>query len=164
MRLAIAAVLTASLAAGAGRGADEYLKDGKLTAALEVRDVQGGFAGFTGQAFVIEPSGEFRVVRVFNEETKEVLRKGKLSEGQLAALAYHLGGQELAKLPKELGGFRGANPHVVSIRFGDKLSTLTATPGQDLREVTPGKGGADNALSRFVALVVIVEHWTKDGN
>jgi hypothetical protein len=43
-------------------------KDGKLTHMLKLGDTQGGIAGFTGTARIIEPSGEWRTERIPPDE------------------------------------------------------------------------------------------------
>src|SRR4051812_35518070 len=112
MKRAVWAALGLALLAGAGRAAEvgDYLtKDGKLKQPLEFRDGQGGFAGVTGIAWAVETDGSYTVFTFLNDRVQKTLRKGKLSEKQLAALAAHLAAQDVARLPEALGGFKGAN-------------------------------------------------------
>src|SRR5918992_1297616 len=115
-------------------GLSNYLtKDGKLTHMLKLEDTQGGIAGFTGTARIIEPSGEWRTERI---PPDELLSKGKLTTNQLVALAHQLDALDLLNLPNELGETPQANPHILDISFGDKGSSLSVRPG-DLRELVP---------------------------
>ncbi len=162
MERAALAALGIVLLATAARAADpgDYLKDGKLRQALELRDGQGGFAGVTGTAWVIEPDGSWTVFTFLNDRTQRTLRKGKLSEKQLAALAAQMAAQDVAGLPEMLGGFKGANPHVFSLRFGSHTATASVPPGQALTEtVLPGEA----AWPRFVAAAAAVQLWTAGG-
>src|SRR5262245_29630940 len=77
-----------------------YLKDGQLAQTLEIIDVQGGFAGFTGTAWVVEPSGKYTVYKVFNQKRDEI-GKGELTKEQIAALAKELGRYGAADLKGE---------------------------------------------------------------
>src|SRR5262245_48111540 len=57
---------------------DFLTKDGTLKEALQVKDVQGGFAGFTGKAWTVQPGGEWTISKVMNEKM-EVEQKGTLT-------------------------------------------------------------------------------------
>ena len=152
-------LLTGALfaASGADDKLDEYLtKDGKLTRALEVRDVQGGFAGFTGRVWTVDPAGRWTTGRVFNQKI-DVEKKGELTKEQLAALAKELARHDLANLKSE--GKPTTNPHVVTIKFGDREATLNLGAGQPLPKPDP-KGGA---AGRYAGIVKAVEALLKDG-
>lgn len=153
----LALLAAASLAADAG---DYLAKDGKLRHPLEFRDGQSGFAGLTGTAWRVEPDGSWAVATFRNDKVQRMLRKGKLSEKQLAALAGHLAGLDVAGLPEALGGFKGANPHVFSLRFGGLTATATVAAGQALTETAmPGEA----AWPRFVAAAAVIQCWTAGG-
>jgi hypothetical protein len=155
--LALAALAGAGQAAGP---ADYLTKDGKLKHALEFRDGQSGFAGVTGTAWRVEPDGSWAVTTFRNDTRLKTLAKGKLSAKQLAALARHLAAQDVAGLPKAMGGFTGANPHTFTLRFGDRVTAVTVAPGQPLTKAAlPGKEAA--AWSRFVAAAVLIQHWAR---
>jgi hypothetical protein len=63
----------------------------------------------------------------------------------------------VAGLPEKLGGYKGANPHSFSLRFGEHTATATVAPGQPLTETTlPGEA----AWPRFVAATAILQRWT----
>jgi hypothetical protein len=162
MRSVIWSVLALAPLAGMGRAADaeDYLtQDGKLRHGVEFRDGQSGFAGLTGTLWRVEPDGAWTVAAFRDEAAQKKLRQGKLSEKQLAALAGHLAALDVTGLPKDLGSFTGANPHVFSLRFGERTATVTVAPGQALTETTL-RGEVKAAWSRFVAAAALLQRWT----
>jgi hypothetical protein len=141
---------------------DYLTTGGQLKHTLEFQDVQGGIAGFTGTAWIIEPSGEWRVVPFHNTPRGTPLRQGKLTEAQAAALATHLAIQDFLALPTQLGGAPPVNPRQLTIRFGDKATTLVWRPGADLTEVVPPPKDPQTAeWARFVVLALVIDYWTK---
>src|SRR5438046_2571658 len=105
---ALLAVVLAVLAHAEDKPEDYLTKEGRLTQTLEVIDVQGGFAGFTGNAWVVEPNGKWVHYRVMNQK-RDVLAKGELNKEQLAALAKELTRNEAATLPSKDLSKGGAN-------------------------------------------------------
>jgi len=98
---------------------DEYLtKDGKLGQILILKDGQGGFAGITGSIWIIDPDGSWEHKRFFNNRIDKAVQHGKLTTKKLKVLADVLAHAQMNKLPARLGGFRGANPHVVTLSWG----------------------------------------------
>lgn len=144
-------------------GMSDYLTTaGQLKYTLEFQDVQGGVAGFTGTARIIEPSGEWRVVRFHNTPLGTPLRQGKLTEAQIAALATHLAAQDFLALPRQLGSETLVNPRQLTIRFGDKATTMGWRPLADLTEaVPPPKDPHTAEWAKFVVLVLVIDYWTK---
>jgi hypothetical protein len=141
---------------------DYLTSDGRLHQTLVLEDVQAGVAGFTGTAWIIEPSGQWRVVPFHNRPLDQPRRQGQLTGAQLAALAHHLAAQELLTLPRQLGGPPPANPRQVTIRFGDTATTMVGHPLADLSRVVPAPQDHQAAAwARFVALVLVIQHWTK---
>ena len=146
---------------GAGSMSEYLASDGQLQQTLVLEDVQGGVAGFTGTAWLIEPSGQWRVVPFHNIPLTSPRRQGKLAEAQLAALANQLATQDFLTLPRQLGGTPPVNPRQLTIRFGDKATTLVLSPLADLSEAAPPPKDPQAAeWARFVALVLVIEHWT----
>src|SRR5262245_23898328 len=84
----------------AGDQPEHYLKDGKLKDRIEVRQLQGGVAGFTGTYYAIEADGSWSTGPVLppKEEKGEPKAQGKLTREQLAELAKDLARHELAHL------------------------------------------------------------------
>ncbi len=129
--------------------AEPYLTpDGKLRQVLEIRDVQGGFAGFTGKNWRITPDGEWTRARVFNQKL-DIEAKGKLPRDKLAALAKDLAQYDLDGL-KNFGKV-GVNPHVVTIKWGNHQPALTLGAGQPLP-----KPALDSVPGRFSGIVAAV--------
>ena len=62
--------------------ADDFIKDGKLTHTLKITQLQGGFAGFTGFEYTIEPNGAWTSASVFRMKTTPK-NNGKLSAKEL---------------------------------------------------------------------------------
>src|SRR4051812_43543871 len=95
---------------------DDYTRNDRLSDTLEIVDVQGGFAGFTGTFWKVEPSGKRRSGRVCGEK-QEVNQWGQLNKEQVSDLAKQLAKYDL-KTRKTMKGSPMANPHVVTIKFG----------------------------------------------
>jgi hypothetical protein len=142
---------TAALSAWAGEPGEYLTKDGRLTQRLEVRDVQGGFAGFTGRQWTVEPSGKWTVHRVRNKPV-EVEASGELSKDQLAALAKELARYGLRDLPTQKLKRPMANPHVVTVKFGKHTATLELNAGESLPAVDAEKPRA-TVGGRYAGLV-----------
>jgi hypothetical protein len=133
---------------------DEYLtQTGDLAQTLEVRDLQGGFAGFTGHLYRVEPSGRWTMARVFNEKTT-VEHQGKLTKKQLAALAKELAKYDLLGLPPKEGK-PTVNPRVVKIKFGDHQSELLWKPNQPLPN--PDQDKKTSVVVRFSGILQAVK-------
>ncbi len=106
----------------------DYLKDGKLKEAVEVRKLQGGFAGFTSTYCRIEPDGSWSTGAVLPRDKVQEKAKGKLTAEQLAGLAKEFAKFDLAHLPNH--GEAVTNPKVVRVRFGMATSELQPKPGK----------------------------------
>jgi hypothetical protein len=104
--------------------AQDYLKkDGQLTQQLKAVQLQGGFAGSTGVQYTIAPDGSWISESIFNDK-KTPKNKGKLSEKDLAKLGAILAKYDLAKLPARSGKEPGANPHTITLEFGNRKASL----------------------------------------
>lgn len=160
MRLLIAAALlfVVVMPVAATSKPEDYLdKAGMLKEKLEIRDLQGGFAGFTGRAWIIEPDGSYQAGLVGPNDRFEAETKGKLSKEKLADLAKHLARNDLLAL-KDTGEVV-VNPHVVTIQFGKRTVTLNLLAGEPLPKPDPDK---PTAASRFSAIVKCVEEMLKE--
>lgn len=134
MRTGFTLVMTSFIMAAASIAtADDYIKDGKLTQTLKITQLQGGFAGFTGFEYTIEPDGTSATASVFRQKTTPK-DKGKLSAKELEAVAAILAKNELDKLPPKSGKQPGANPHTITIEFGKTKAVLV---GQTPPKVDP---------------------------
>jgi hypothetical protein len=151
--LPLAALLTfvLAVAAHAEGKVDDYLtKEGRLTQTLEVIDVQGGFAGFTGNAWVVETDGKWAHYRVMNQK-RDVLAKGELNKEQLAALAKELARYDAATLPAKDLSKGMANPHPVTVKYGKKEAALTLPAGEPLP-----KPDAEKVEGRYAGVAAAV--------
>jgi hypothetical protein len=131
-----------------------YVKDDKLVKTLTVRDMQGGVVGFTGEEWKIEASGKWTSFKVTGPKTEET-GKGELSKEQLKALGTALEKFNLAELPSK--GKATVNPHVVTIKFGDKESTLNLMAGEALP-----KPDATTVEGRYAGIEYVVKELAKE--
>ena len=135
--------------------AEEYLaSDGKLLHPVVLKDAQGGFAGFSGHIWTIEPDGAFRREPFLNRDVRKADLKGTFSAEQLATLSKHLATHDLSGLPEKIGRPIGANPHVFTLTFGRHQSTLTLAAGAPL----PTADGQDakSAEARFASIAQLL--------
>jgi len=115
---------------------------------LTLRDLQGGFAGFTGWLTTVNVDGTWTRQQVFNRQLRPAAQSGKLTATQIKSLQAALNAAEVAKLPAQIGNFRGANPHVVTLTIGNRQSVLTLPTGRPLPAALPG--GKLDDTGRFV--------------
>jgi len=147
-----------NFAPGQDAGAKKSLylaDDGNLLHALVLKDAQGGFAGFSGHVWTIEPDGTWNRAPFLNQTVRKPDRQGKFTKPQLAALERHLIKQDLLGLPGKLGKGIGANPHVFTITFGDKQSGFTVPPGAGPPKKDSTKMG--DPAQRFAALIRLLK-------
>ena len=122
-------------------------KGGGLKSKLTLKDAQGGFAGFTGWITTVNEDGAWNRRQFFNQQLRPIERQGKMTAAQLKSLTAALATAQVEKLPARIGKFLGANPHVVTLTYGDKASVLTLPTGARLPEPLPG--GKLDATGRF---------------
>lgn len=172
-RLICAAILLAfwsatAAAMGTTTSKDRFLgPDGQLRARIELRDAQGGFAGFSGSLWTIEPDGTFRVARFLNEKVDEPHRTGQLTRDGLASLAEVLAVQDFFGLPVELGHEVKVkvNPHRVSLSFGQKTVTLWLPPGLSIAEAAAAhRDDQKSPQARFLTIVQTVHALVEDAS
>jgi hypothetical protein len=133
---------------GSALPAQEYLgKDGGLAHRLKLVDLQGGFAGFTGVQYTIDPDGSWTAEAVFNQKGTPK-GKGKLSAKEVERLAAALEKYGLATLPAKSGQQPGANPHTVTVEFGDRKASLVGRAPPRLDPDNP----AGTVGSRFAGI------------
>jgi hypothetical protein len=125
---------------------DDDTKNDRLSDPLEIVDVQGGFAGFTGTFWKIEPSGKWTSGRVFKQK-HEVKQTGQLDKEQVSNLAKQLAKYDLKTL-KSMKGRPTANPHIVTIKFGKQEVSLTLNAGDSLP-----KPDATSVPGRYAGIV-----------
>jgi hypothetical protein len=141
--IAMSVVLLLSVAVS---WADDYIKDGRLTHTLKISQRQGGFAGFTGFDYTIEPDGTWEKTNAFNKKLTSA-GKGKLSAKELEMVADILKKNDLEKLPEKSGKVPGANPHTITFEFGKAKATIVGQTPPKLDKDNPGA-----VESRFAAI------------
>jgi hypothetical protein len=130
-----------------GANTGPYLaNDGQLKAKLTFKNAQGGFVGFTGQLYTIQPNGDWTVQKFVNQKLDEPNRKGKLSKEQVIELAQSLAQQDFVGLPPQIGAPARANPHVCTVTFGTQSVAFILQPGEPL----PKPGDGDDKTSPVV--------------
>ena len=140
-------------AAPAGKDVGDYLtKEGALKHPLEILDVQGGFAGFTGTLWSVRPDGEWKRSAVVQKKHK-LQQEGKLAPKQLHELAATLAKHDLLHLDDQ--GRVSANSHNVSITFGKHSCEIRLGAGKPLPE--PG----DSVAGRYSGIVRAVRELCK---
>ncbi len=143
-------------AAGVAPMKQAYLTaEGKLAHALSLRDAQGGFAGFSGHLWTIEPDGSWRREPFLNRNVRAADMKGQFTKEQLAALEKYLTKHDLLGLPERIGKPVGANPHVFTIAFGEKQTALTVGAGAPLPEVDPRNAASDHGRFATIAQLLL---------
>ncbi len=151
----IAAPIKLTVTAPIGARAEDYLtRDGRLKERLEIQELQGGIAGYSGGYRVIDTDGTWGTGSLFlrggEEQTERTFQaKGKLTAAQLRQLAEVLARHDLAGLKDH--GQVVVNPRTLTIKFGKK--TVTLLPGQ-------GKASAekDRAVrARYAAIDAAVQ-------
>ena len=71
------------------------------------------------------------------------------------ALGKHLTTHDLMGLPAQIGKNIGANPHVFTITFSEKQSSLTVNPGAPLPK-GDSKDAESNPQARFAAIAQLL--------
>lgn len=118
---------------------------GKLDGKLTVKDLQGGFAGFNGPVYTIEPNGSYTVG---NEGLGKVTvtSKGKLDGKALAKLAAALKKYGAGSLKNT--GRPMANPRQITVTYGRNEAVLSLPTTADLP-----KADEKDAAGRFAGVV-----------
>ena len=108
---------------------DKFLtKDGKLSATLTLKDVQGGAAELTGVIWTVRSDGSWDRKRIIGRKTGKPDLSGELTATQLQQIAGVLAHAQMDKLPPRLGKFHGVNPHMVTLAWGKHQCAWTLPP------------------------------------
>jgi hypothetical protein len=145
----IALTLSAALLVLPLSAASDYLtKEGKLTEKLVVKDVQGGFVGFTGKQYTIDPDGSWDESTVKGIRLRTI-RSGTLTKTQLAKLAEALKKYDVSTLKNE--GKPMANPRVIGVTYGKTTAELNLPGG-----AKPPKPDTREVAGRFAGILTAV--------
>ncbi|MEO1999330.1 MAG: hypothetical protein ABGZ17_29145 [Planctomycetaceae bacterium] len=131
--------------------ADDYLTpEGLLRQVVELKDAQGGFAGMSGHIWLVLQNGQWTRRPFLNRTKRSPDAQGQLTADELRALAGQLARCRVEKLPGRIGGASGANPHLVTIRYGRQQSTLVLGTGSSLPAANPA---SELDADRMVVLI-----------
>lgn len=100
---------------------------------LEVRLTQTGFAGEVGKGWRVDSTGVWVAFRIA-DDSDTPYANGKLAPAALEHLKETVKQYNLTSLPNELGGFKSANPEILTIRLGSHSTVLTVRGGTNLME------------------------------
>jgi hypothetical protein len=148
---------------------ENYLApDGQqLLSRLTFVEVRHGVAGPEGETVVIEPKGDWRVIRGVNEWERPPRRQGKLTRDQLAMLAAQLAQVRFLQLSEPEQGLLPVGQNGLVIRFGDRSWIVDVVPRQRLLNEQWGLQGLQGIkadfrdLMRFASLVLVIEELVK---
>ena len=133
-------------------------EDNRLIAKLEFQDGQMGFVGISGMLWAIDPNGMCHGARFINETASPPHREGQLDQQDLVTLANILSDQNFADLPAEIPSEQTLNPHRLTIRLGDKSSTLVLQTGQTIEDaVTALRNRHETPRSRFLTISQMID-------
>ncbi|MBC8326066.1 MAG: protease inhibitor I42 family protein [Verrucomicrobia subdivision 3 bacterium] len=127
---------------------------------LSLKDAQGGVAGFTGWVTTVKVDGTWNRRQFFNQQLRPIEQQGKLTDAQAQAIKATMNTANIEKLPARLGKFSGANPHVLTLTFGDQQIVLTLPTGAKLE--TPQPGGKLTGADAFALVAHELAHLHKN--
>lgn len=125
----------------------------RLSAPLELKVSQSGFAGVTGTVTTIEPDGAYRVSSFVNDMTRPPESEGRLPPDDVREIARTLQARDFSHLPAELGETTPVNAKTVTLSYGGHSTTLSLPPGAEL----PAPRAPDSPEGQFAAIVQSVE-------
>ncbi len=132
-------------------------EDDHLTAELEFRDGQMGFAGISGISWTIFPNGNCQATRFLNNTVSPPHQTGKLEQQDLVTLSNILFAQNFVDLPSEIPSEPTLNPHRLTIRLGEKSSTLVLPTDQSIEDaLTKLQNRHETPRSRFLAIAQVI--------
>lgn len=126
-------------------------KGNVLPKKISLKDAQGGFAGFTGWVTTINADGTWDRRQFFNQQLRPIEMQGRLTDAQAKAILATITNTQIEKLPARLGKFHGANPHVLTLTYGEKQIVLNLPPGAKLPKPLPGGKLIDTDAFALVA-------------
>ena len=112
---------------------NSFLKEnGNLIAELEFKDGQSGFVGISGTSWIILSDGTCRGSRFVNDTVSSAHQICQLERQDLASIANSLSKSNFTELPSEIPSKPTINPHLLTIRLGEKSSTLQLQAGETI--------------------------------
>lgn len=142
--------------ADAGDGYQD--EPGTLSQSLTLRDTQFGFLGATGTEVNVSENGEWSKFQIIGTVRTEI-QSGVLSALEMDLLADSLNRLSFLELNDQFGevdAIEGANPHYVSMAFGNTQKTLVLRPGVSMSAYFAGLDNED-PMSTVVGEMMVVE-------
>ncbi|MDJ0901638.1 MAG: hypothetical protein QNJ55_22840 [Xenococcus sp. MO_188.B8] len=132
-------------------------EEGHLIAELEFQDGQMGFVGISGISWTILPNGNCQAARFINDTFSPPHQTGKLDQQDLVTLSNILFDQNFADLSSEIPSEPTLNPHSITIRLGEKLSTLELPNNQSIEYALIKLQNRHETLqSRFLTIAQVI--------
>ncbi|MGB6296305.1 MAG: hypothetical protein WBF90_08975 [Rivularia sp. (in: cyanobacteria)] len=131
---------------------NSFLKEnGNLIAELEFKDGQSGFVGISGTSWIILSDGTCRGSRFVNDTVSSAHQICQLERQDLASIANSLSKSNFTKLPSEIPSKPTLNPHLLTIRLGEKSSTLQLAAGETIQNALQARRNQEETLqTRFL--------------
>jgi hypothetical protein len=123
-----------------------------LSAALVLKDTQGGFAGETGLVWTIATDGSYTIARQIGLKLFDPHKQGRLAPEQQARLKELLDRVTAAAPPEPLGGGPQVNARRITLSYGAKQSVLSMPPGGGDLGTLPAHA-TDDQTRRMLELV-----------
>ena len=124
-----------------------YLKqNGHLIGELEFRNAQSGFVGITGTVWTILPDGAIEGSRFINDTVLSPYKLCQLKRHDLATIANSLSQGNFIELPSEIASQPTVNPHHITIRLGEKSSTLKLQPDETIKNALQARRNQGETL------------------
>ncbi|MDY6902822.1 MAG: hypothetical protein SWZ49_32845 [Cyanobacteriota bacterium] len=147
---------------------NSFLKEnGNLIAELEFKDGQSGFVGISGTKWIILPDGTCRGSRFVNDTVSSAHQICQLERQDLASIANSLSKSNFTKLPSEIPSKPTLNPHLLTIRLGEKSSTLQLAAGETIENALQARRNQGETLqTRFLDIALeinqLIQHRCKN--
>lgn len=145
-----------------------YLKqNGHLISKLEFSDGQSGFVGISGTIWIIFPDGAIKGSRFINDTVLSPHKLCQLKRQDLATIANTLSKGSFIEMPSEIASKSTINPHYLTIRLGEKSSTLQLQAGETIENALQARRSQGEMLqTRFLKIALkinqLIQHRCSD--
>ena len=111
--------------------------------------------------WTVRPDGSWDRKPFINRTMRKPDMQGKLTVRQLQSLADVLAHAQIDKLPLEMGKFRGANPHVVTLTWGKQQCEWTLPAGSPVPKYPDQPFGKLTSQDSFAEISQILHKMVK---
>ncbi|MBI4785213.1 MAG: hypothetical protein HY785_28490 [Oscillatoriophycideae cyanobacterium NC_groundwater_1537_Pr4_S-0.65um_50_18] len=133
-------------------------QDAPLDTELEFQDGQMGFVGISGTTWKIFSDGTCQASRFVNDTVSSPHQTCHLDQQDLVLLANTLSDQSYADLPFQISSEPTLNPHRLTIRLGEKSSTLVLKTGESIENaLTALHHQHETPRSRFLTIAQAID-------